>query len=289
MPDTLETVEFKPRAQLEAAVEHLPGAAKRLLILCDHASNAFPEAYGSLGLPPGELERHIAYDIGAAGVTRSLAKALGAPALLSRYSRLLIDINRGTDDPTLIMRLSDRTIVPGNIEVDAAETARRIRLYHEPYHAAIDTAISLALAAKEAPALLSIHSFTDNWRGCPRPWHVSVLWDHDARLAKPLIEALRQEPGLVVGENEPYVGPLPGDTLYRHAAQRGLAHALIEIRQDLIRSATGQALWAERLARIMGRILADQEVQAAVQKIRHFGCHANAAGLLHADGAARSL
>ena len=172
-------------------------------------------------------------------MTRALARRLGAPAVLSTFSRLLIDANRGEDDPTLIMRLSDGAIVPGNAAVDAAERARRIARFHAPYHAAIDAAIERAIAAGSPPALVSIHSFTPVWRGHARPWHAGVLWDGDPRFAVPLIEALRADPALVVGDNEPYSGALANDTMYRHGTERGLAHALVEIRQDLIADEAG--------------------------------------------------
>jgi predicted N-formylglutamate amidohydrolase len=221
------------------------------LVLCDHASNALPPRYGTLGLPSSELDRHIAYDIGAAGVTRALCRRLGCAGLLSRWSRLLIDLNRGLDDPTLVMRLSDGAVIPGNRHVDAAERQRRIDLAYVPYHRAITATIDAHLTVGVTPALVSIHSFTPVWRGVPRPWHVGVLWDGDQRLARPLIERLRADPGLVVGDNEPYSGQFVGDTMWRHGTSRGLAHALIEVRQDLIADACGQEAWAERLAAVL--------------------------------------
>lgn len=236
-----------------------PGRADAgLILLCDHASNALPDGYGTLGLPPCELQRHIAYDIGAAEVTLLLAALLGVPAVLSRYSRLLIDINRGADDPTLIMRLSDGAIVPGNRHACAVEREKRIRLYHEPYHDAIATLIAESMAAGVAPALLSLHSFTNIWKGIPRPWHVGILWDRDARLSAPLLAGLRADDDLVVGDNEPYSGHLPGDTLWRHGTERGLPHVLVEIRQDLIRDTAGQNAWAERMAGLL-RTLAGRD------------------------------
>ncbi len=247
----------------------LPGRLDAgVLVLCDHASNAFPEGYGALGLPPSELERHIAYDIGAAGVARTISERLGAPAILTRYSRLLIDCNRGLDDPTLFMRLSDGAVVTGNRHLTAAERARRIRDYYEPYHGAIGRLIDESLSSGIAPALLSIHSFTDAWKGCTRPWHAAVLWDSDPRLAKPLLAALSAEEGLVVGDNEPYSGRLEGDTLWRHGTQRGLAHAIVEVRQDLIRTERGQEDWGERLARIMSGVLTGAEVAADLHGAR---------------------
>ena len=244
------------RAEEHDSYSILAGRADAgLVLLCDHADNAMPPGYGTLGLPPEQLKRHIAYDIGAAGVTRALAEALGAPAVMTRYSRLLIDPNRGADDPTLIMRLSDGAVIPGNKRLDEAERVRRARLYYAPYHRAIDAVIDQCLASGTPPMLLSIHSFTESWKEMPRPWHVGVLWNKDLRLAKPLLEGFYAEGDLIVGDNEPYSGQLEGDCLWQHATCRGLVNALIEIRQDLIRGAAGQAAWAARLCRIVATIL----------------------------------
>jgi len=236
-----------------------------LLILCDHAENTLPEAYGTLGLREEDLHRHIAHDLGAAGVAERLAVMLGAPALLSRFSRLLIDPNRGLDDPTLVMQISDGLIVPGNVGIGESEIAARIARYYEPYHRAIDRAIESGLAAGKAPILLAIHSFTQAWKGVPRPWQVSVLWDKDPRFAVPLLEGLQAIPAIEVGDNVPYSGQLKGDTLYRHGTARGLAHALVEIRQDLILGADGQAEWAGRLAEGLRRVLSTGTALHAVE------------------------
>jgi predicted N-formylglutamate amidohydrolase len=192
-------------------------------------------------------------------VTRALARLLAAPALLTRFSRLVIDPNRGRDDPTLVMRLSDGAVVPGNARVDAAEVARRVARFYDPYDDAIAAAISRAMAASAPPVLVCVHSFTPSWRGAPRPWHVGILWDADDRFARPLLDGLAAEPGLVVGDNEPYDGALAGDTVDRHATRLGLTNALIEIRQDLIAEPTGQKAWAERFARLLRPLLADPE------------------------------
>ena len=175
------------------------------------------------------------------------------------------------------MRLSDGAVVPGNAAVEADERARRIARFHAPYHAAIDAAIERALAAGRPPVIVSMHSFTPVWRGALRPWHAGVLWDRDPRIAEPLIAALRAEGDLVVGDNEPYAGALANDCMYRHASRRGLAHALIEIRQDLIGDAGGAEAWAARLA----RIVADLDRLAGVHEVRHYGSHA---GGLAVDG-----
>ena len=266
----------------------LPGRIDRgLILLCDHADNALPPGYGTLGLPPDQLKRHIAYDIGAATVTRALAAALGVPAVMTRHSRLLIDPNRGRDDPTLIMRLSDGAVIPGNRKLDAAERDKRLRLYYEPYHGAIDAVIDRFLEAGVAPLLLSIHSFTESWKELARPWHAGVLFGDDARLAKPLLDALYAEGDLIVGENEPYAGQLEGDCLWQHGDQRGLASAIVEIRQDLIRDEAGQEAWGKRMCRIVERVLSEPAIAVRpADKVEpcHAGAAASAASARHKDG-----
>ena len=240
------------RSQTADSFEVVAGRpACDLVLLCDHASNHIPASYGTLGLPAGELDRHIAYDIGIAGVTRHLAAMIGATAVLSRHSRLLIDPNRGEDDPTLIMRLSDGAIIPGNRHLDAAERERRTALYYRPYHDAIRRVLAEIEAAGRGPKLLGMHSFTHVWKGSPRPWHCGVLWHDDPRMALPLLAALRRERDLVVGDNEPYPGQYEGDTLWQHGTQAGRPFCSIEIRQDLITGDEGQRAWAARLARLL--------------------------------------
>jgi len=226
-----------------------PDALTDVILVCDHARNAVPLEIGSLGLPDYEMGRHIAFDIGARAVTLGLAARLGAGAVLSTYSRLVIDPNRGEDDPTLIMRLYDGTIIPANRDVALEERERRIVAYHRPYHDCVDDAITAVIEQDRTPVLISIHSFTPALKGRPvRPWHVGVLWDRDERLVRPLLDVLGHEQGLVVGDNEPYSGQLRGDSMWRHGTARGLPHALIEIRNDLISDREGQAGWAARLA-----------------------------------------
>jgi len=238
----------------ERAYEEIGGApGSRLLLICDHATNRVPSsvAGGDLGLPPQEMARHIAYDIGARGVALELARLMAAPALLTRFSRLVIDPNRGEDDPTLVMRLYDGTIIPANRHVTRDEVERRLDAWHRPYHGAVDAAIG----RMGRPALVSIHSYTPQLKGRPpRPWQVGILWHHDGRLAGPLLERLRAQ-GYCVGDNEPYSGQLEGDTMSRHGTARGLPHVLIELRQDLIATPGDQALWAGRLAPIIGRAI----------------------------------
>ena len=225
-----------------------------LLLLCDHASNHIPSGYGFLGLSEGDLSRHIAFDIGARGLTLALSDLFEAPAVLSAVSRLVIDPNRGEDDPTLVMKLYDGAIIPGNRGADAAEMATRLRTIYRPYHEAVSRALDRAEDEGAVPSIVSIHSFTPQLRGrAQRPWHVGVLWDQDDRIAGPLLERLRAEDELIVGDNEPYSGRLRGDCMWRHGTCRGLPHVLIEVRNDLIADAAGQAAWAA----LLGRCLAD--------------------------------
>ncbi len=241
-----------------------------LLIVCDHARNYIPPQYNNLGMDEAQLQRHIAYDIGVESVTRQMCEMINVPAIMTNYSRLLIDPNRGDDDPTLIMRLSDGAIIPGNAKVDEEERQHRINTYHAPYHQEIDNQIdNMTLSAGKPPALLSIHSFTDKWKGNPRPWHITVLWDNDDRLVWPLLNGLREDTSIIVGENEPYTGELDGDCMHQHGSNRGLAHALIEIRQDLISTYEGQKAWAERLSHIMQKLLADENLQKSLHTIHH--------------------
>lgn len=241
-----------------AAYRLLEGGRRDLLLTCDHASRALPEGYGTLGIGEAELARHIGWDIGAAALTEALVAKLNAPAVLSGYSRLLVDCNRAPDDPTLICELSDGTVITGNRGLAPEEIERRIRLYHTPYHDAIARQIEAMRRNIEAPAIVSIHSFTPSMRGRARPWHCGILWDKDPRLAVPLMEKLRAEPGLEVGDNEPYSGRSHvGYTMGRHGASEGLPHVLIEIRQDELDRPEGVARWAERLARVLSEIIAE--------------------------------
>jgi predicted N-formylglutamate amidohydrolase len=229
----------------------------RWLVTCDHACNAVPGwlGGGTLGLPAADMARHIAHDPGAAGVTRALAQALDSPALLSTFSRLVIDPNRGEDDPTLLMRLYDGTIIPGNRHAGDADLALRLDRLYRPYHAAY-----ARLAARRPDTVIcAVHSFTPQLRGRPpRPWHIGILHSHlDSRLALPLIARLREEPDLCIGDNAPYAGHLPGDAIDRHALAHGRPNVLVELRQDLISTPADQAAWAARLAPILAQVLAE--------------------------------
>ncbi|MBS9717451.1 N-formylglutamate amidohydrolase [Pseudohalocynthiibacter aestuariivivens] len=237
---------------------HIIGADRpaRWVVTCDHATNTVPAEVGGgdLGLPSEDMARHIAYDVGAAGVTWALAELLNAPAILSNFSRLVIDPNRGEDDPTLLMKLYDGTIVPANRHADGEEIERRLNAYYRPYH----DALTKLIASRETPVILSIHSFTPQLSGrSPRPWHVGLLYADDTRLALPLLDRLSKETDLCIGANEPYGGHLPGDAIDRHAIDNGHPNVLIEIRNDLIRTDEQQVAWAERLAPILQEVLAE--------------------------------
>lgn len=231
----------------------------RWVVTCDHASNHVPAevAGGDLGLPKADMARHIAFDPGAEGVARALARHLDSPVISSRFSRLVIDPNRGEDDPTLLMKLYDGTVIPANRHADADEVTRRLDLYHRPYHRALDGLI----AARNAPVIVAIHSFTPQFRGrAPRPWHVGVLYAGDSRLALPLLARLNAQPDLCVGDNQPYSGHLPGDALDRHGVQAGRPHVLVEVRNDLIETAEQQKAWGARLAPMLDAALRIAEV-----------------------------
>ncbi len=235
-------------AAMKGKVEQIEANGRSdVLLICDHASNWIPDDLEGLGLPRDQLSRHIAYDIGAAEVTRRLADRLGAQAILNGVSRLVIDLNRGLDDPTLIMKLSDGAIIPGNRHLTDTDAQARIDRFYKPYDGAVSQALDRIEAAGHAPKILSIHSFTPQWRGQERPWKIGLLWDRDDRIFKRLKNALETQAPLLVGDNEPYTGRLHGDCLYRHGTSRGIAHVLIEIRQDLISDTEGVAKWSNIL------------------------------------------
>jgi len=222
----------------------------RWLVTCDHAANTVPPfvAGGDLGLPPDDMHRHIAYDVGAAGLTRALARHLDGPAILSNFSRLVIDPNRGEDDPTLLMKLYDGSVIPANRHADAQERETRLNRLYRPYH----HELAMLAARRTDTIIVAIHSFTPQLHGHPpRPWHVGVLFAKDERLARPLLDLLHAEPDLCIGENEPYGGHLPGDSIDRHAIAQGRPNVLIELRSDLIETQAQQQAWGDRLAPLL--------------------------------------
>ncbi len=209
-----------------------PDGSAPILLVCDHASRVLPAAVGRLGLPEEALERHIAYDIGAADLTRMLAGRLDAPAVLAGYSRLLIDVNRQPGDPQSIVNASDGIAIPGNNALSEAEQEMRARLFHWPYHHAIDRVFAHLRRRGPEPLLFSIHTFTPSFGGRDRLWDIGILWNRDPRIAVPLLDLLRKHADLHVGDNEPYSGREIAYTLNLHAGAAGLPNAAVEIRQD---------------------------------------------------------
>jgi predicted N-formylglutamate amidohydrolase len=230
-------------------------ATTPILLVCDHASLAIPAAMNNLGLDENALGRHIAYDIGAAALTRLLAERLDAPAVLAGYSRLLLDCNRQPGDPQSIVEASDGTVIPGNRDLTLAEREARAQCFHWPYHHAVDKAFARLRLIGPEPLLVSVHTFTPSLGGKDRFWDLGVLWNRDPRIAVPLIDLLRQHEGLNVGDNEPYSGKEIAYTINLHAGAAGLANAAVEIRQDHCETREELMRWADILGDALERIL----------------------------------
>jgi predicted N-formylglutamate amidohydrolase len=229
-----------------------PEGSSPFLLTADHAGRVLPQALGSLGLPESELSRHIAWDIGIAEVARRLSETLDAVLVAQTYSRLVIDANRPPGTPQSIMTLSEATRIPGNEALTPADAQRREREIFRPYHDRIVQELDQRRATGRPAVLVSLHSFTPVFHGQVRPWHVGVLYNRDPRLGHALLHLLREEPGLVVGDNEPYAVDDETDyTIVNHGERRALAHVEIEIRQDLITEAAGQTEWAARFGRLL--------------------------------------
>ena len=218
------------------------------VIICDHASNFVPRsvADGNLGINKKEMQRHIAFDAGAKGLALELGKSLGAPVVCSNYSRLVIDPNRGEKDPTLVMQLYDGTIIPANKNVTDLEIDRRLDLFYRPYHDAINSLLN----SFQDPIIVSIHSFTPQLKTKKkRPWHIGLLAANDRRFHSALLSIFRKEQQLCIGDNQPYIGKLPGDTIDKHAIRKGRLNTLIEVKNDLIANNESQKIWAEIIAK----------------------------------------
>ena len=222
------------------------------VLACDHASRTLPKRLGDLGLTPDELQTHIAWDIGAAGVARLLAEQLDAFLILQNYSRLVIDSNRPPGSPQSVLTLSEATRIPGNEGLSVEDVQRREREVFWPYHERLTAELDRR-AQRGLPAVfVAIHSFTPVYLGIVRKWHAGVLYQRDARLALHMLELLRAEPGLEIGDNEPYrVSDATDYSVVVYGEARGVPHVELELRQDLITDAAGQAVWAERIARAL--------------------------------------
>lgn len=227
----------------------------RLLFVADHASNHIPESYRNLGVDEAHLQEHIAWDIGSLDVARGVRNRTGGRLLHAPVSRLVIDLNRAPDHPGLIPESSDGILIPGNMNLSNEERQRRLELFFHPYHNTLSAELDTMLETEDKVALVSVHSFTPRMNGQVRPWHVGILYNQDDRLACRAIDWLRREPGLVVGDNEPYSGRLLNYTMDRHAEARGLPYLSIEIRQDLISTPEGVEDWSERLSALLRFLL----------------------------------
>lgn len=259
-PEVFQTLAYAPDVRHTATMTEVSGLGSYLalhggdssvLVLCDHASCEVPPELEGLGLPVHLRRDHIAWDVGAAGVALDLAQRLDCPALLGRFSRLVVDLNRHPDSPEAMLVESDNQIVPGNLRISAEERARRLEHYYRPYHDAIEAHLDRVQAAGLNPALISIHSYTPELWGLPRPWLLGLLW----KQADPGYAALLHwfaSRGIEIGDNQPYDGKFAmGHTLERHGIGRGLRHVLIELRQDQVYTPQLQRVWSQRIAQAL--------------------------------------
>jgi len=238
-----------------------PDATAPLLLMADHGGNVVPAAMNGLGLDGDELSRHIAWDPGAAEVAEGLAKKLGVTAVLAQYSRLIADPNRPLGDAACMPKVSDGTSVPANQDIDGAESARRAELFYWPYHTRVEAETARLRQAGQVPMVLALHSFTPDYQEEDRPWHIGIMSAADRRLADALLQALRARGDLEVGDNQPYSGVDLGYSIRLHGSTQGLAHAQIEIRQDLLADAAGVARWVDILTEILTPLLQDPDLQ----------------------------
>ena len=226
--------------------------ASPVFLTCEHAGRAIPAALGDLGIPPAEMDRHIAYDVGAEGVARGLAERLDAALVLQRYSRLVIDCNRPFEARDCVVRESDGTVVSANADISDRDRRRRYVEIHQPLHETISAALDQRQASGRPLLLVSVHSFTPVMRatGAVRDFELGLLYNRDARLAERLAQTFRAaNPDVTVKLNAPYhVDDISDYTIPVHGERRGIAHVLLEVRNDLINDARGQEEWAHRLA-----------------------------------------
>jgi predicted N-formylglutamate amidohydrolase len=237
-----------------------PEDKSQFVILCDHASRHIPAELEDLGLPPAELVRHIAWDIGAAGVAEALSEILDAPAVLSPVSRLVIDCNRHLDAADLIPKRSDGTVIPGNRGLSGQARVRRIERWFIPYHAAIESILDERATRGVMSIALSIHSMTDNLAGSRRPWQIAFSSHEDRSLVQPMIDILRRSSDIEVGDNQPYsMDPAIDYSIPFHALRRNLPYLQVEFRQDEVQDAEAQVRWAKRFASALAETLAFHE------------------------------
>ena len=226
-----------------------PTGQSELVLVCDHARNAIPRSMGTLGLPSAALDTHIALDIGCEALSVALADRLDSVLVVAGFSRLVVDLNRPPGHPTSIPLTSDGIEIPGNQRLSERKRLRRIEEIFSPYHEAVSTEVQRACAQHSKAALISMHSFTPRMDGQWRPWHVGILWNRDQRLSQPLLDSLRRESGLCIGDNQPYDARAHlGYTVDAYADINNLAQVMIEVRQDLLESDEGILRWAVLLS-----------------------------------------
>ena len=231
------------------------------LLVCDHARNRIPESLKQLGVADWVLDKHVASDMGARDLTLALSKRFDAPAVLSNFSRLVIDPNRPIDSRAAFVRVSDGIAIPGNIELTPEDRQRRIDELFHPYHAAIETKLASFEQIGKVPALISIHTCTPVFDRVVRRWHIGVMWDKDPRLAKRVLAALAPVPDICVGDNEPYSGAHPHDfTIDNHAENNGYPCIGIEVRQDLVESPEGVEKWGTLLGDALAEATNDPDL-----------------------------
>ncbi len=255
-PEELDTSDPAP-----VTVRH-GESARPVLLIVDHAGNAIPRAMNNLGLEEKELQRHIAWDPGAAQMAMALSDRWQATAVLAQYSRLIVDPNRPLGDPAAIPAVSDGTPIPANQSLNASERQRRAELFYFPYHSTIDQEIARLRLAGPGPIIVAIHSFTPVYGDEERPWHVGVMSAADRRLADRLLQSLRKRDGLAVGDNQPYSGVDLGYSLRLHGGFQGLANTQIEIRQDLLTKDKDIKHWVDILDDTISPLIDDPTLLA---------------------------
>jgi len=237
------------------------------LVVCDHASRAFPKALGRLGLPELPSWQHIAWDIGAGELARGISNALDAPAVLAGYSRLIVDCNRLPDDVEAFREQGGGWVIPGNQGLSEFDKRLRLACFFDPYHECIAAMLGGYRARRVTPLVISIHTFTPEYEGRLRPWQAGILWDKDERSADFIIKGLRAIEGLSVGDNEPYSGKHPSDyTIDHHAEGAGLPHVCIEVRQDQLESPAGTERWIRLLSGLIRQMMNDPEIRRPIDK-----------------------
>ncbi len=237
-----------------------PAGTADIIFICEHASNYIPPDYNNLGLGKGFLDKHIAWDIGMEQLTRQLSARLNAPAIMARFSRLLIDPNREEDHKTLIPTVSDGIIIPENQTLSHEEIESRKNRFYHAFHDRTEILVKGKIQSGQVPLICGMHSFTPHMKGQHRPWQAGMLWNKDPRLAMALINHLTAR-GYNVGDNQPYSGRDLFFTMNRHGHNHGTPHVTIEIRQNEVDSPEGVDLWAGILADDLTKIAQDTQLR----------------------------